>query len=110
MGLVMKSSGHEFIWNMAGGQIKRGVNVDQISVLPVVDKSISRPKLPPIALLVSSKLSYESVEHLGNVEDLRRKMDKSFSVFKFQVNFNYEVFLDLSPDLINFYTVYQHFK
>ena len=28
LGLVMKSSGHEFVWNMAGGQIKRGVNVE----------------------------------------------------------------------------------
>jgi|APSaa5957512535_1039671.scaffolds.fasta_scaffold607914_1 hypothetical protein len=62
--------------------------------------------MPPLALLASKNMKYESIVHLS---DKRRKKEQYMSAQKIQIDVNYEVFLDMSPEMIDFWLIHSHF-
>jgi hypothetical protein len=50
--------------------------------MTIGDKRVVRPQLPPLALIASSKLRYESVTDLENNDDARVKMEQTLEAHK----------------------------
>ena len=63
--------------------------------------------MPPLALFASKNMKYESIVHLS---DKRRKAEQYMSAQKIQIDVNYEVFLDMSPEMIDLWLIHSHFK
>jgi tRNA U34 5-carboxymethylaminomethyl modifying enzyme MnmG/GidA len=62
--------------------------------------------MPHLALFASKNLKYETVEHL---DEHRRQKEQTLAVDRIQIDVNYEVYLDLSPELVDFWFIYKHF-
>jgi hypothetical protein len=60
--------------------------------------------MPQLALFACKNLNYEVITHLS---ETRRKKEQYISANKIQLNVNYEVFLDMSPEFIDLWFIQQ---
>lgn len=63
--------------------------------------------MPPLSIFASKNLKYRSVVHLS---DVRRQKEIYFDAQRLQLDVNYEILLDMSPELIDLWIIYQHFQ
>ena len=75
--------------------------------MPVLEKKVKQMARPPLALFASNDLKYESIVHLS---DKRRDKEQYLSALRIQINVNYEIFLDISSELVDLWIINQHFK
>jgi len=62
--------------------------------------------MPPLALFASKNLKIHRIVNLG---EKKNTLSESISAEKVQLNINYEVILDLSPELIDLWFIHKHF-
>ena len=63
--------------------------------------------MPRLAIFACKNLKYEILTHLS---DVRRKIEQNFFAQRLQIDLNFEVLLDMSPLLIDFWFIHTHFK
>lgn len=113
-GLLMKMEGLNFSWSMAGGKINQSVSTQFLSVDKLLNKASqayksqhSAQSMISLFLVGTKDFHFKSITHLS---DKKRLKEIYLKAQRFQINVNYEVYLDMSKEFIDFSVIYQHFK